>query len=220
MKNPSPGVGDISMNTRSSKALNFRLQMQVYPPATKGGKHAETHIRSEDFDPYSRMFLGGMYSDGEGDEEDEYKTLVDHIVSLYGTDGASTRDVMKEYLPKYHPQVKHAQIDLNHAYQVVASEQPLLLTFYMTQVQWSAFARFWRGKSDPEAVFSCKDLPEASGTPRSDAEVENSPYRYDDLGIRFVDSMVSMLATKHSDMDSWGWACYITSTSIVDRRPI
>lgn len=113
----------------------------------------------------------------------DHKKLVKRIVDRFGDEGASTRQVVKYYAPKFG--MKYDVITWEEAEDAVVDEgRPVVYDFYPDSSQWKAFENFF--KSNRDGILSKRRVDEARNhrAPGEGHAVvisghsENSSYRY------------------------------------------
>ena len=79
------------------------------------------------------------------------------IVKMYGTIGANSEIVLKEYCKKF--RFHYQEVDENGARDALNKGRPVVARFYLDEYQWKAFSEFWNKKENKKKVMKANDLP-------------------------------------------------------------
>ncbi|XP_033124214.1 uncharacterized protein LOC117122645 [Anneissia japonica] len=84
----------------------------------------------------------------------EFKTLRDEMVSLHGSDGAVTYDVLEKICPKY--RLHSEKVKVVGALEAITEKRPVVAIFCLTDPEWEIFRWFY--KKNPKGILGKTEL--------------------------------------------------------------
>ena len=84
------------------------------------------------------MSLSRIY----GRKPPPFDDIKNDLIQKYGIDGASTKNVLENELPKY--KLHYKEINEIEAKEAISNGRPCIFTFYLDKIGWAKFSKFYR----------------------------------------------------------------------------